>query len=150
MSPKSPALNDKLKDKNPAPNGILEVTVQGRPGDPGISPQTITLTDHIHTVHWRCVNLARGARLEIHFPQDPLGPFVALEAPAAAPRDVTGYGNRGPGDTRKEYRYQARIVRKSGLTRVAGTGRLINKATKRINDPRAGGLGEPPVEEPIG
>jgi hypothetical protein len=139
-----------FKDSNPAPNGILEVTVQGKLGDPGISPQTITLTNNVHTVRWRCVNLARGARLQIHFPEDPDGPFVDLFAPEAVPREVNGFGNRGPRKTLKEYAYEARIVRRGGLTRVAGSGRVLNHATKKVNHPGAGGLGDPPLGDPIG
>jgi hypothetical protein len=139
-----------FKDKNPAPNGILEVTVQGKLGSPGISPQTITLTNQVHTVRWRCVNLARGSRLEIHFPGDPRGPFVDLDAPADSPGVVTGYGNRGPGDALKEYEYEARIVRRTGLKRVVATGRLVNHATHHIKDPRRGGLGDPPPADPVG
>lgn len=151
MSPKSPALNDKLKDKNPAPNGILEVTVQGKLGNPGIVPQTITLTNQIHTVRWRCVNLARGARLEIHIAGDPRGPFVELRGAFFDPHEVTGFGNRGPAaHTLKEYAYEARIVRQGGVSRAAGSGKLLNKATKAVGHPQAEGLGEPPVGPPKG
>ena len=152
MSPRTPALNDKLKDKNPAPQGILEVTVQGRliGAGPRISPQTITLTDHIHTVRWRCVNLARGARLEIHIAGDPKGPFVELRGAFADPHEVTGFGNRGPAHSLKEYAYEARIVRRGGLSRAAGSGKLLNKATKAVGHPGAEGLGEPPVGPPKG
>ena len=148
MSPKSPALNDKLKDKNPAPNGVLEVTVQGKLGNPGIVPQTITLTDQIHTVRWRCVNLASGARLEIHFADDPKGPFVELRGAFADHHVVTGFGNRGPAHSLKEYAYEARLVRRAGLSRTAGSGKLLNKATKAVGHPGAEGLGEPPVGPP--
>lgn len=151
MSAQDQALKGaKLKDKNPAPGGILEVTVSGKLGDPWISPQTVTLTNAVHTVRWRAVDLARGSRLEIHFAGDPRGPFVDLFAAQPAPSEVTGYGNRGPQDTEREYEYEVRIVRRAGLKRVVGSGRVINNATKRINDPRAGGLGEPPPENPIG
>lgn len=151
MSVQNQALKDpKLKDKNPAPGGILDVTVRGQLKNPGISPQTITLTNSIHTVRWRVVGLARGSRLEIHFPGDPRGPFVDLFASQFTPHEVAGYGNRGPQDTETEYDYEVRIVRRAGLKRVVGTGKVINNATQRINDPRAGGLGEPPPENPIG
>jgi hypothetical protein len=139
-----------FKDKNPAPNGILEVRVQAGLANPGISPQTITLTNQVHTVRWRCVNLPRGARLEIHFPADLRGPFVDLWSTDANPREVAGFGNRGPQDTLPEYEYEARIVRRRGLKRVVATGRLINHATHHINDPRAGGLGDPPPADPVG
>jgi hypothetical protein len=150
MSSKNQALNDKIKDKNPAPNGILEVTVQGKLGDPGISPQTITLTNQVHTVRWRCVNLVRGARLEIHIAGDPKGPFVELRGAFANPAEVTGFGNRGPAHTLKEYAYEARIVRRGGLSRTAGSGKLLNKATKAVGHPHAEGLGDPPVGPPKG
>jgi hypothetical protein len=150
MSAQDHAMNEgSFKDANPAPGGILEVTVQGRLGHPGIVPQTITLTNQVHTVRWRCVNLARGARLEIHFPDDPQGPFVELRPSfAAAPAEVTGFGNRGPRDSLKEYAYEARIVRRAGLSRAAGSGTLLNKATKKVNHPGAEGLGDPPVGPP--
>lgn len=152
MSVQNQALKDpKLKDKNPAPGGILQVTVRGRLSDrPGMTPQTITLTNSVHTVRWKGVGLARGSRLEVHFPGDPRGPFVDLFASPVTPHEVTGYGNRGPQETETEYDYEVRIVRRGGLRRVVGTGRVINHATQRINDPRAGGLGEPPPGNPIG
>ena len=145
MNVQDQALN--IKDKNPAPNGILEVTVRGRIADPGIAPQTITLTNSIHTVRWRVVGLARGSRLEIHFQEDPRGPFVDLFDSPVTHHEVAGYGNRGPKDTEKEYVYEARIVRRSGLKRVVGTGKLINKATQAIKDPRASGVD--PQPDPI-
>lgn len=147
MSAQNQAVGTKLKDKNPAPNGILEVTVQGKLGNPGIAPQTITLTNGVHTVRWRCVGLVRGSRLEIHFPENPDGPFVDLFASPVDVHEVVGFGNRGPQSTEKEYAYEARIVRRTGRKRVVGSGRVINKATKRINHPAAGGIDTQP--EPI-
>jgi hypothetical protein len=140
----------RLKDKSPAPNEILEVTVRGKLGDPGIVPQTITLTNAAHMVRWRCVGLVRGSRLEIDFPGDRRGPFQALFPHETKPHEVTGYGNRGPQETEEEYDYEVRIVRRTGLKRVVGSGRLINKVTRVINDPLPGGLGDPPPGNPIG
>ncbi|HBL26971.1 MAG TPA: hypothetical protein DD490_09070 [Acidobacteria bacterium] len=140
-----------FKDANPAPGGVLEVTVQGKLGQPGLTPQTITLTDQVHTVRWRCVNLAKGSRLEIHIAGDPKGPFVELRAAAITtnPAEVQGFGNRGPRKTLKEYAYEARIVRRGGLSRSAGSGTLRNQAKKAVGHPLAGGLGEP-QPDPIG
>ena len=150
MSPNQALDDAKLKDSNPAPNGILEVTVQGKLGDPGITPHTITLTDHVHTVRWRCVNLARGARLEIDFAGDSRGPFVELRGAFADPHEVTGFGNRGPAHTVKEYAYEARIVRRGGFSRPAGSGKVLNKAKTAVGHPGAEGLGDPPVGPPKG
>jgi hypothetical protein len=140
----------KLKAKRPAPNKIQEVTVRAKLEEPGISPQTITLTNAAHMVRWRCVGLVRGSRLEIDFPGDRRGPFQALIPHPARPHEVTGYGNRGPQRTEEEYDYEVRIVRKTGLAHVVGSGRLINKVTQVFNDPLPGGLGDPPLGDPIG
>lgn len=138
--------NDNLKKIESNPQ-VLEVTVHSDPRDPGapIFPQTITLTNAVHTVHWLCVGLARGERLQIHFPQDSNGPFLSLESAEQAPQEVNGYGNRGPGETLKEYEYEARILKQRKVVRT-GLGHLTNKATKRINHPHTGGPGDPPPE----
>jgi hypothetical protein len=138
----------------PGASGVVEITVHASPkhqGDP-VFPQTVNLTNAVHTVRWHCTDLPRGTFLQIHFPADPLGPFVAVvEASASTnPREVTGYGNRGPRKTLKEYDYEARVVGARGAVKVVGRGRLNNKATKVVRDPRAGGPGDPPIPDPVG
>jgi hypothetical protein len=137
----------KLKDKNPAPSGVLTVTVQAKPGDFGLSPQLITLTNFVHTVRWTCNGLPGGAVLQIHFLQDLRGPFLDL---VQNHPEVSGYGNRGPRETVGEYDYRALIVAADGSSRLAGQGRLLNKATKAIGDPRAGGVDTQPEVPPNG
>ncbi len=137
----------KLKDKNPAPDGFLRVTVRAKPGEFGLSPQLITLTNFVHTVRWTCEGLPEDAVLQIHFLGDLRGPFLDL---VQNHPEVSGYGNRGPRETVGEYDYQARILSKNGTSRLAGQGRLLNKATKAIGDPRAGGVDTQPEVPPIG
>lgn len=135
----------KLKDKNPAPNGILEVTVQARAGESGVHPRTITLTNQVHTVRWTCHGLPRGAMLQIHFLEDLRGPFMNIVQSHA---EVSGYGNRGPRATVREYAYQARIIERDGTSRLAGEVLLINSATKAVGHPGAGGGAWPPEVPP--
>ena len=136
-----------FKDSNPAQNGVLTVNVEGKPGEFGVFPQKITLTNSVHTVDWTCKGLPADAVLQIHFLQDLRGPFLSLVQPRP---EVSGYGNRGPQETIEEYDYQALIVSKDGASRLVGQGRVVNKATQVIKDPRGGGLGERPPENPIG
>jgi len=136
----------------PGASGSVEITVHANSkyqGDP-VFPQTITLTNVVHTVRWHCADLPRGAFLQIYFPADPHGPFLSLVEAflPANPKTVTGYGNRGPGKTLKEYDYEARIVRTEGTFSVVGYGRLINNATEVVNDPRS--EGDPPPLNPVG
>lgn len=122
----------KLKDKNPAENGVLTVTVEAKPGEFGVFPQKVTLTSSVHTVDWTCKGLPADAVLQIHFLQDLNGPFVELRQNQP---EVAGYGNRGPQKTIEEYDYQARIVSKDGTSRLVGQGRVVNKATQAVGHP---------------
>lgn len=136
-----------FKDKNPAPDGSLEVAVQPF-GKGGVHPQTITLTNRIHTVRWICNGrLPLGARLQIHILGDLRGPFLDL---VQSRFEAFGYGNRGPLETVGEYEYEARIVEKNGTSRLVGQGTLLNKATKAVNHPHAGGVDTQPEVPPIG
>lgn len=146
MSAKNHALEGgKLKDKNPAPDGSLEVSVHPF-GDGGVHPQTIILTSWIHTVRWICNGrLPLGARLQIHILEDLRGPFLEL---VQSRLEVSGYGNRGPRETVDEYAYQARIVEKNGTSRLVGQGTLTNKATKAVGHPGAGGVDTQPEVPP--
>lgn len=147
MSAKDQALKDpKLKDKNPAPGGIMEVTVKGKVGDPGIVPVTITLTNQVHTVHWTCSDLPRGTILQIHFPEDLRGPFVELRQFNTI--ETFGFGNRGPRATVEAYAYEARLVAGDGTSRLVGHGRLLNKATQKVGHPGTGSVD--PLHDPPG
>lgn len=142
MSVQKHGLNDPaFKDTNPAPNGILEVKVQARFQKGSITPQTITLTNHVHTVRWIGQRLPAGAVLQIHFPADLRGPFLDL---VQSHPTVSGYGNRGPQATVERYEYEARIVAANGSSRLVGSGLLINHATEAVGDPRAGGVDAQP------
>lgn len=145
MSIKDQTIGTKIKDKNPAPDGVLTVTVEAKPGEFGVHPQKITLTNWVHTVNWICNGLPADSVLQIHFLKDLRGPFLDI---VQNHPEVSGYGNRGPDETIDEYDYQARIVTKGGTSRLAGQGRVVNKATEKVKDPRTHGPDTQPQDPP--
>jgi hypothetical protein len=115
----------------------LRVTVHARAGAPPIHPRTITLTNSVEKVVWRCLDLPSGATLQIVFRADPRGPFFLLESKGS---EVIGWGNRGPEETSRRYTYVASI-QTGTVAKPVGSGNLKNNATKpvpMIVDPPAG------------
>jgi hypothetical protein len=108
---------------------ILEVTVRAQPDSTKpILPKTLTLTDSVLIVVWRCDDLPPDGRLVIVFEKDPRGPFFFLECTG---REVIGWGNRGP-ETARRYAYEARIETGTEVGVVIGGGNVRNQATKPV------------------
>lgn len=136
----------------------LQVKVGFRPGSRNpIQVQPITLTNSIGKVVWYCPDLPEGARLQIVFPKDQRGPFMALRR---YPGEIVGLGNRGPDETSRKYTYKVRIrgigssseatpelalaaMDEEGGTEqtLEGKGDLLNEATNEV-------CPDPPIEDP--
>jgi len=142
-------MSQQITDRASDPPETLKITVHSESGaSTYVFPQTITLTNSVYQVTWHRGALAPGARLQIRFlSRNEDGPFLSLESYEQLPGEVNGYGNRGPGDTLKEYDYEVRILQKGKTAKKIGDGHLVNNAKKIVLDPRGNGT-DPPFDPP--